>query len=390
MRKGSKTLESKKITSWIVIVVALAFYVALAVDFDAHTGIYHLYRSSGAAHVRYEKAIVLDVEDQELDKDAKLGGLVTGYQDVLVRITSGERAGTTTRIQNVLNYTTHFLLKKGDVFIAHVDTADAAHFTVSVYSIDRAPTLGLLALLFVAALCGVGGWRGLRSLLGMVFTFSSIVFIFIPLLYRGCSPILASAVMAAATVSVSLLLLGGASAKSFSSIAGTFAGIAISAGLALAFQDLAQISGYTTAEADSLLAIAGQTGMKVGELLFATFLISTLGAEMDISISVASAVSEVSAGNPSLGRTALFRAGMNVGRDIMGTMANTLILAFAGTSLNAVILIYSLERSAYQILNSNALTIELAQSLSAGLAIVLTVPAVAFVAAALGTRRTHA
>ena len=115
--------------------------------------------------------------------------------------------------------------------------------------------------------------------------------------------------------------------------------------------------------------------------------VSTLGAEMDISISVASAISEVGLGNPSLGRMALFRAGMNVGRDMMGTMANTLILAFAGTSLNAVILIYSLQRSAYQILNSNALTIEIAQSLSAGLAVILTVPAVAYIAAALGTRR---
>src|SRR5208337_2859610 len=102
---------------------------------------------------------------------------------------------------------------------------------------------------------------------------------------------------------------------------------------AYAFQSLTQISGYTTAEADSLLAIAGGTGMKVGELLFAAFLISTLGAEMDISISVASAVAEVHAGNSSLDRAALFRAGMNVGRDMMGTMANTLILAFAGASL---------------------------------------------------------
>lgn len=390
MRKLLEVLKNKKAVSWVVVVVVLALYVTFAFYVGAHTDIYHLYRSSGAANVRYEKAVVLDVVDQEIEKDSTHGGLITGYQDLLVRITSGERAGTQVVIQNVLNYTTNFLLKKGDPFIAHIDTADATHFIVSVYSVDRIPVLGILALLFVAALCGVGGRRGFRSLLGIIFTFSSIIFLFIPLLYRGCSPIAASAVMAAATVSVSLLLLGGPSTKSVSAIAGTFAGIAISAALALAVQRLAQISGYTTAEADSLLAIAGQTGMRVGDLLFATFLISTLGAEMDISISVASAISEVRISNPSLGRTALFRAGMNVGRDIMGTMANTLILAFVGTSLNAVILIYSLERSAYQILNSNAITIELAQSFSAGLSIILTVPAVASVAAVLGTRRAHA
>src|SRR5208337_3380083 len=206
-----KTLNGRRIAGWTAVAAALGIYVVFAIHFGAHTDIYRLYRSAGAANVRYEKAIVLAIEDQELEKDSKRGGLVTGYQDLLVRIVSGEHAGTEAQIQNVLNYTTHFLLKKGDAFIAHVDTADATHFTVSVYSTNRAPVLGLLAVLFVAALCGVGGRRGFRSLLGMVFTFSSIVFLFVPLLYRGCSPILASAVMAAATAAVSLLLLCGPS-----------------------------------------------------------------------------------------------------------------------------------------------------------------------------------
>jgi len=373
---------------WPLVVAGIGIYVAFGLYFASHTAIYRLYRSAGTANVRYEKAVVLKVENQELESDNEHGGLLTGYQDVVVRITSGERAGTEVRIQNVLNYTTHFLLRKGDTIIVHVDTADADHYTVSVYSVNRVPVLAVLALLFVAALCGIGGSRGFRSLLGMVFTLSSIFFLFIPLLYRGFSPTVAATLMAAATVTVSLLLLGGASVKSLSAIAGALVGIAVSAALAWAVQSVAQISGYTTAEVDSLLAIAGRTGMKVGELLFAAFLISTLGAVLDISISVASAVSEVHLGNPSLTAAALFRSGMRVGRDMMGTMASTLILAFVGASLNAVILLYSLERSAAQILNSNAITIEVVQSLSAGLAVTLTVPAVAFIAAALSRHRT--
>ncbi len=380
----------KRLARWGIILAGLGVYVAFGVFFVSHTDIYHLYRSSGPANVRYEKAVVLAVLDQSLEVDREHGGLVTGYQDIRIRITSGERAGTELTIQNVLNYTTHFLLVKGDTFIAHVDTADADHFTVSVYSVNRVPVLGLLALLFVAALCGIGGWRGVRSLLGMIFTLSSIFLLFIPLLYRGWSPILASGLMAAATVSVSLLLLAGPSTKSLSAIAGSLAGIAVSAALAVVIQNFAQISGYTTAESDSLLALAGRTGMRVGELLFAAFLISTLGAVLDISISVASAVSEVHAGNQDLGGAALFRAGMNVGRDMMGAMANTLILAFVGSSLNAMILMYSLERSTYQIFNSNAITIEVVQSLSAGLAVLLTVPAVAAFAAVLIARSRRA
>jgi uncharacterized membrane protein len=87
--------------------------------------------------------------------------------------------------------------------------------------------------------------------------------------------------------------------------------------------------------------------MKAGELLFAGMLIASLGAIMDVAMSVASSVCEVHASNPLLARGYLLRSGMNVGRDIMGTMANTLILAFTGASLNTIILIYSLERSPY-------------------------------------------
>ena len=378
----------RKAIKWAAILAALALYATGAVFFASNTTIFRLYRSSGSANVRYERATVEAIEREELDADEEHGGLLTGYQDLLVRISSGERAGTELRIENVLNYTTHFLLKKGQSIVVHVDTADSTHYTVSVYSVDRAPALIALALLFVAALCGIGGRRGFRSLLGMLFTIASIVCVFIPLLYRGCSPILAASVMAAATVSISLLLLAGPTAKSASAIAGSIAGMLLSAAIAYAFQSFTQISGYTTAEADSLLAIAGGTGMKVGELLFAAFLISTLGAEMDISISVASAVAEVHAGNSGLDRAALFRAGMNVGRDMMGAMANTLILAFAGSALNSMILIYSIERSANQIFNSNAVVIEIVQSLSAGLAVIVTVPAVAFCSALLLSRST--
>ena len=310
-------------------------------------------------------------------------GLLDGYQDLAVRILDGEKAGAEPDIRNFLNYTTNIRLRAGDAFIARVDVADAAHFSVSVYSVDRAPPLLLLSVLFAAALCGIGGRRGLRSILGIAFTFASIVLFFVPMLYRGYSPIAAALVVAVATLCVSLALLGGLGMKTLSAALGSLAGVAASVLLSLAFQAWTRISGYTTAEADSLLAIAGRSGMKAGELLFAGMLIASLGAIMDVAISVASSVCEVRASNPLLARGDLFRSGMNVGRDIMGTMANTLILAFTGASLNTIILIYSLERSPYQILDSNAITIDLVQALTGSLAVILTVPAVAFIAAAL-------
>jgi len=370
---------------WAAVAAALALFAAGAVRFAASTDYCRLYRSSGSAKVSYERGRVLAVEGEELERDDGRG-ILTGVQDLAVRIDSGAHAGTELRIRNVLNYTTHFLLGKGDSVVLHVDQADPDHYIASVYSVDRAPTLLLFAALFAAALCGIGGRRGARSLLGMVFTVASLALVFVPLVYRGCSPILAAAAVGVAVIAASLLLVAGASAKAGAAIAGSIVGLAVGALLALLFEALAQVSGYTTAEADSLLAIAGRGGMKAGELLFAAFMVSTLGAEMDIAISISSAVCEVRGGNPRLGPRDLFLAGMNVGRDMMGTMANTLILAFAGTSLNSMILIYSLERSANQILNSNAVAIAIGQSLCAGLAVAVTVPAVAALSAFLLSR----
>jgi uncharacterized membrane protein len=381
-----KGISRKRFGRWAAIVAVLGAYVVGALWFSGHTTIYHLYRSSGGAHVSYAKARVLRIEDEVVDRDDSTG-LLTGYQDIRARILTGEKDGTELDIRNFLNYTTNIRLKAGDTIIVHVDVADAAHYTVSVYSIDRAPALFLLAFLFVATLCGIGGKRGLRSVLGIIFTFASIVFFFVPMLYRGYSPTLSAALVVVATLCVSLALLGGFGVKTLSAILGSIAGVMVSAILALVFESLTRISGYTTAEADSLLQIAGQNGMKVGELLFAAMLISSLGAIMDVAISVASSVCEVHAANPLLRQGELFRSGLNVGRDMMGAMANTLILVFTGASLNIIILIYSLEHSFYQILNSNAIVIELVQALTGSLAVILTVPAVAFITAALNAGR---
>ena len=377
-----------KATRWTVVVLALALYATGAFWFAAQTPIYRLFRSSGPAHVSYERALVTAVQAESLEKDEH-GGLLTGYQDLAVRILTGPRAGAEVSIRNFLNYTTNFRLGPGSEIIAHVDTADADHSTVSVYTPDRSWAVYALALVFVAVLCGVGGWRGVRSLLGILFTFTSLLFVFIPLLYRGWSPVLAATVLTATIVCVSLLLLDGLKVKTVSAILGSLVGLGLSALLEALFQGATQTSGYASADADALLAISGQTGLKVGELLFAGVLVASMGAIMDVAISVASAVCEVRDSSPSLLPKNLFKSGMNVGRDMMGAMANTLILAFTGASLNTLILLYSLEHSFYQVLNSNAVVIEVGEALTASLAVMLTVPAVALFTAALSRKSRH-
>ena len=243
---------------WTLTVLVLAVYTAGAWVFGSQTPVYHLYRSSGPARVTYERAQVVSVPGESLDRDDR--GLLTGYQDLQVRILSGPRAGTLENVRNYLNYTTNYRLGPGSEIVAHVDEADADHSTVSVYTPDRTGPILLLVLAFTAVLCGVGGWRGVRSLLGILFTFTSLLFLFIPMLYRGWSPVWAAVLVTSATACVSLVLLDGVRVKTLAAVLGTLVGLGVSALLEALFQWATLTSGLTTPEADSLCGFGGLRG----------------------------------------------------------------------------------------------------------------------------------
>jgi uncharacterized membrane protein len=171
---------------------------------------------------------------------------------------------------------------------------------------------------------------------------------------------------------------------------GTVAGVVI-AGLAATLFSLATgITGWNVSDIESLLTLASTSGIQVGGLLFSGLLISSLGAVMDVAMSIASAIAEIHVQNPALSRRALFRAGMHVGRDMMGTDSNTLILAFAGGSISMLVLDYAYNLPYRQIINSNNIGIAIMQGLSGSFGIVLAVPVTVALAVLLYTWRKAA
>ena len=126
--------------------------------------------------------------------------------------------------------------------------------------------------------------------------------------------------------------------------------------------------------------------IQVGGLLFSGLLISCLGAVMDVAMSIASACWELRQVDPKLPRTALFRSGMNIGRDMVGTMTNTLILAFLGSGFALIIYLYSLGLSPYQLISSSYLTIEVVSSISSSIGVILSVPLTALISSVILTR----
>ena len=129
--------------------------------------------------------------------------------------------------------------------------------------------------------------------------------------------------------------------------------------------------------------------LQISGLFVSGILIASLGAVMDVAMSISSACWELRTLNPDISRGQLFRSGMNIGRDAMGTMANTLILAFAGSSLNVLLLFQIYDYPMMQLFNADTIAAEAIRGLAGSIGILLCVPLVAALSAQImGPRKT--
>lgn len=327
-------------------------------------------------HMTFEKARVLEIIGGK--KENEVSGMA-GNQDVKVEILSGRYTGRVVNASNMNGYLYGANCQVGTHVIVQL-SAYEDDLMASVYGYDREMQLYLLTGLFILVLCLIGGRRGVYSALALVFTFFCLIGMYLPMLYQGWNPFFATILVVSVVTVASLLLIGGYTKKTLCALLGTMAGVAISGCVAMFFGKISHISGYNTEDIESMVYVAQNSRLQVGELLYAGILIASLGAVMDVAMSVSSTIQEIADQNPSLSRTALFKSGINVGRDMMGTMSNTLILAFAGSSLNTMILIYAYQYPYNQLINMYSIGIEILRGISGTIGIILAVPFVSLVA----------
>ena len=251
----------------------------------------------------------------------------------------------------------------------------------TVYNVDRSLPIYLYIAVFLILLCIVGGKKGVKSAVSLLFTFICFVFLFFPMILRGIWPIIAAMITSAIVLGVSMYLLNGWTRKSGIAFLATLGGLLISGAAAIIFGHAVNLSGYNVSNIENLMFVAQNTMIDVGQILFAGILFASLGAVMDIAMDVTSACAEIVKHNPYISRKALFQAGMNVGRDVMGTMSTTLILAFFGGSLGVWVLDYVYDLPYLQLINSNAIGIEIMKGFSASFGVIFTVPIAAALSA---------
>ena len=317
----------------------------------------------------FEKAEVTEILQDNLNSN----GTRVGEQKVRVKMLTGARKGEKLDVTSSSGSLFGAACTVGMKVVVMQSVAGETTIA-SVYSQDREWVIYIFALLYLLALCVIGGKQGIKGCLGLIFTFFCVIFVYLPLVYLRFSPFWAAVFICFLTTLVTMYLIGGPTKKTCAATLGTLAGVVLAGLSAWCFSKASGISGYNVSDIETLMTLWNTNRIQVGGLLFSGLLISCLGAVMDVAMSISSAIDEIYKQNTSLTRKELFKAGMRVGRDMMGTDSNTLILAFAGSSVSTLLLDYAYDLPYQQIINSNNIGIAIMQGLAGSFGIVLSVP----------------
>lgn len=346
----------------------------------------------------YERGKVISVDYEEYQGQQDVEDVPIGSQLVTVELTSGENKGSRYQLQNNLSYLYGTVLKQGDSVTVSFSLTDGEVDSIVLQDYDRTIPLSIVLLLFLAITILVGGKIGAKSLLGLALTILCVFAVLIPLLLGGSETLPTILAMCTFVTVVEFVILDGVNKKTICAILGTFSGVLF----AMLFGKFAcyilRVNGFLMYVAEpsveALLQLKqGQDpffSLQIGDLLVGGILIAALGAVNDVAMSISSSMNELITVNPNLSRKELFRSGMNIGRDMVGTMTNTLILALVGSGLVLMIYLSSLTPSFTQLMSTAFLSVEMVQALSSSIGVILAVPLSVLIGMLLfGTKSTE-
>ncbi|MDO4849992.1 MAG: YibE/F family protein [Coriobacteriia bacterium] len=361
----------------LAVAAAMAVFVAAVLAWNAANPIdYLIYTVKGTS---YAKGVVEKIESSTVAWDDSVDRNL-GTQKLVVLITSGDHAGEEVEVTNDLSATHNIEASEGMAAVVKVDDPrESVQPFYSVFNYDRTVPIAAILGLFAVIMGAVGGVKGLKSLVGLAFSLFTIMEFLLPAIYHGGSPILMGCLAALIITVLNMVLLNGISRKTFAAMTSTMAGVLVAVVLYLVFSGAMRLSGYNLDEAEELLAIHTGTGLDVGQIMFVGVVISALGAVMDMCMSVASSLFEMARLRDGIDGRQIVRSGMTIGRDMIGTMCMTLILAFAGTAIAALLVMVAYGAQLDTLLASDFVATELLQSFIGGMAVVLSVPITAVV-----------
>ena len=369
----------KKWISGAVLAVVLAIFAGLFVV--AHPKAEAA--PDAAEYMEYENAVVEQILSDSTESDPVSENHYRGNQNLVVLVKTGQYAGQQMMADNTVGPIYGTPMQVGDRVTVGLSTYSDGTVRCYVYEYNRFPGLMLVVGAFLLVTVLVGGKVGIKSLVSLGLTVAALIFILLPLLLAGWPTIPTTFLISVLVTAATFVILGGVDKKTVCACLGTLAGIALATIFGLMAQRLLRIDGYRQEYAEALLQLRQTEESMIGitGLVTAGVIVSALGAVMDVAMSISSAIRELTRVNDSLTAKDLFKSGMNIGRDMVGTMTNTLILAILGSGLTLVVYIYSLGLQPWQLLSSSYMSLEAISAVASSIGVMLAVPLTAAICA---------
>ena len=322
--------------------------------------------------IQYARAEVTSIVDEDMGQDPDYSYIRIGKQTLEMKILSGKYKDKTIQ---TMNFVTRSTQTEGKIGTRYILGSYDGYFTANIMSYDRSAIVYILTLAFLGMVIFYGKKKGFAAVAALIVTLLTVVFLFMPMLINGVPAILAAIVVVLLSTLYTIIVLNGFCSKSVIAAICCTACTAFAGLLACFVGRAGGISTLNTPEVEDLLFITEYTKFRIDNLLTAGILIASMGAVMDTSMSIVSSLHEIKEQNPSVTVKQLMNSGMNIGKDIMGTMTNTLILAFVGSSMNLIVIYYMYCMPAISLLNSDFMVVEIVKGLIGSMAVVMSIPA---------------
>jgi len=333
----------------------------------------------------YKGTIVEIISDEDISIETSGGSYVQRIQVAKVELLNKGRKGEiieiTNNIDEIMAYTIEINVGD-DVYIFYEKDSEGNELTAHIHEFRRDKDIYYLVAVFAFLMIMVGGVKGVKSLITLGLTITGVYYLLVGIVAGG-DPIFLSVVISFIITIVTMFMVAGFNFKAVSAVAGTFGGVIIAGVLTLIVSRSSNLTGLGNMEAQMLLYSEHSASFNIHGILFASILLGTLGAVMDVCMSISSAINEITIANPLMSKMELFKSGMNIGRDVMGTMVNTLILAYVGTSVFLILIFMVNDIPMIDIVNMDLVATEIVRALTGTIGLICAIPITAVVSAIL-------
>ncbi len=377
-RKPVEMSKQKKIIVYILTVVFSLLYIFVG-RYIAMQG-YPEWEE--AADAPLQAKVIAIISDEKVD--------ATRTVVFDARVQKGDLRGETVRAEQIVYdhvYPQQDPVEVNNKVLVFENPNNSSDIEWSMLEYVRSDMILYLAIIFVAAVIIFGRFKGVNTIISLAFTILAVFAVFIPAVLSGQNIYIWAIITCIYTIVMTMLFINGADKKSMAAGLGCFSGVLTAGLLTLLMDQLLNLTGMLNEDTLYLQMLPIDSVIDLKGIIFAAIIIGAMGAVMDVAMDISSSLNELRTNIPDINSNQLVKSGFNIGRDVLGTMANTLVLAYIGSSLSTTLLFVAYNVTFVELMNMELIVVELLQAIVGSIGILAAIPFTSFICAALYPKR---